>query len=496
MRIKSKLILENILITIFICSIISFFIIRHTIEIKNSIDKITMSNLQELEAVMEISYNIQRIKSNIRELIIESVDGGNIEEVQHAISAIKNNSLAIQNHMILWEKAIKIGSQLEPESIEEKFEIKKFNNFKPKLSNFIELSKKIIRILDEKGNKACSEFFENKLEPQSRLVQNEAGGLKELIKSEITAATIKTNALITDTFIYSCIAIIAAFFSAVVIGFFMMKSFSSNIIKLRNAVVEIGDGKLDTRINIKSNDEIEDLAVSFNNMANDLKIAMKKEKELAALAVELKKDNEKSEEFKTIYEILKVSNKKTEDAHKHAIYMLAIASDNKDHGTGEHINRIKEMTIKLALKLGIAPKLVEKMGTDSILHDLGKIAIPDNILLKTGKLTDEESEIMKLHTVKGANIIGDDKWFIQARQIALYHHEKWDGSGYPEGLKGKAIPLAARIVAIVDVFDALTSRRPYKESWTCEKAIEKIKINSGTHFDPKIVEAFLSLYSK
>jgi len=202
-----------------------------------------------------------------------------------------------------------------------------------------------------------------------------------------------------------------------------------------------------------------------------------------------------TDRLKAENKLLKTSNE-LEQTHIHTIYMLALASEYKDPETGNHIQRIQKLTIELALELSFEQKMAKKMGNDSVLHDLGKLGISDYILLKPDKLTDNEFEIMKQHTVIGAKIIGDDKWFTQARQIALHHHEKWDGSGYPEGLKGEDIPIAARIVAIVDEFDALVAKRSYKESWSIEKAIEEIERESGTHFDPQIVKAFLSLYKK
>ena len=199
---------------------------------------------------------------------------------------------------------------------------------------------------------------------------------------------------------------------------------------------------------------------------------------------------------KKMESLLKKTNVELENAHKHAMYMLALASEYKDPETGGHIKRIVRMTTKLALELGIESELAEQMGDNSLLHDLGKLGISDYILLKPGKLTDNEFETMKQHTLIGANIIGDDEWFYMARQIALLHHERWDGTGYPEGLKGDAIPLAARIVAVADEFDALISKRPYKEPWSLERSIEEIKLEAGKHFDPKVVEAFLSLCRK
>ena len=132
------------------------------------------------------------------------------------------------------------------------------------------------------------------------------------------------------------------------------------------------------------------------------------------------------------------------------------------------------------------------------MHDIGKIGIPDHILQKPGKLTPEEWEIMKSHTTIGDDIIGDDNSNLLqvARIIALNHHEKWDGSGYPKGIAGEAIPIEARIVSIADVFDALTSIRPYKTAWTIEEAVDYIKQQSGSHFDPTLVAAFLVALEK
>ena len=193
---------------------------------------------------------------------------------------------------------------------------------------------------------------------------------------------------------------------------------------------------------------------------------------------------------------LKNSKIKIENAHNHAMYMLAVASEYKDPETGNHIKRIVQITTELALEMGIEPDTAKQMGTDSLLHDLGKLGISDYILLKPGKLTSNEFETIKQHTSIGAKIIGDDEWFKQVRQIAFSHHEKWNGSGYPEGLKGKAIPIASRIVAVADVFDALITRRPYKNIWPLKKAIDEIKREAGAHFDPEVVKAFLSLHRK
>ena len=147
----------------------------------------------------------------------------------------------------------------------------------------------------------------------------------------------------------------------------------------------------------------------------------------------------------------------------------------------------------IANKRGLTPTEVQHILYASPMHDIGKIGVPDNILVKPGKLTDEEFETMKTHTTIGAKILAHSKSEILkvAEQIALYHHEKWNGTGYPHGLSGDTIPLTARIVALADAFDALTSKRPYKDPYPFDVACDIIKKERGQHFDPAIVDVFL-----
>lgn len=181
------------------------------------------------------------------------------------------------------------------------------------------------------------------------------------------------------------------------------------------------------------------------------------------------------------------------DANVEIVYRLAKAAEYRDDQTGEHINRVANLTYKLALHLGIDEREAEVIRLAAPLHDVGKIAISDSILLKPGKLTREEREIMQHHTEIGASILTNGKSHLLkiAEIIALTHHERWDGAGYPKGLSGKDIPLVGRILAVADVFDALIHERPYKEAWSEEEAIAEIQRNSGHQFDPQVVEAML-----
>ena len=174
------------------------------------------------------------------------------------------------------------------------------------------------------------------------------------------------------------------------------------------------------------------------------------------------------------------------------IYRLGRAAEFRDNETGNHILRMSHFSRLIAREAGLGEASVELIFNASPMHDVGKIGIPDRILLKPGKLDADEWAMMQKHSEIGAEIIGehDDELLQMARLIALHHHEKWDGSGYPAGLAGEDIPLPARIVALADVFDALTSARPYKTAWPVDRALAFIEEQAGTHFDPGLLPAF------
>lgn len=180
------------------------------------------------------------------------------------------------------------------------------------------------------------------------------------------------------------------------------------------------------------------------------------------------------------------------------ILRLLRAAESRDYNTGGHITRIGEYAYILSRAIGMTETKSKKMSEACKMHDIGKIGIPDGILLKPAKLNDEEWEIMKTHTLKGADILKDSPSddLKLAEEIALTHHEKWDGTGYPNGLKGENIPLSGRIMALIDVFDALLNDRPYKKAWDFEQTVFYIQTESGRHFDPKIVSAFMESLPK
>ena len=186
-------------------------------------------------------------------------------------------------------------------------------------------------------------------------------------------------------------------------------------------------------------------------------------------------------------------------SYQSVIRSLSRAAQYRDDETGQHIIRIGESAAMIATALGQAPEWVERIRLAAPMHDAGKIGIPDQILLKPGRLTDPEREIMQRHTRIGHAILrdGEESPLLEmAAEIAMYHHERWDGTGYPKGLKGEEIPLAARIVALCDVYDALRSPRPYKQAWPLEKAQAYVVEQAGLHFDPCLVEVAKGIFQQ
>ncbi|MCJ7733429.1 MAG: HD-GYP domain-containing protein, partial [Anaerolineales bacterium] len=174
----------------------------------------------------------------------------------------------------------------------------------------------------------------------------------------------------------------------------------------------------------------------------------------------------------------------------------AHALELKDMETEGHSRRVVKMTMDMARKMGIGGEKLGHIRRGALMHDIGKMGIPDAILQKPGKLTEEEWQVMKQHPVYTLDWLYPIEYLRPALEIPYSHHEKWDGTGYPRGIKGELIPLAARIFAIVDVWDALTADRPYRKAWSNKKALDHIQKESGKHFDPQVVEVFLKQISK
>jgi putative nucleotidyltransferase with HDIG domain len=195
-----------------------------------------------------------------------------------------------------------------------------------------------------------------------------------------------------------------------------------------------------------------------------------------------------------LFEDLQRANLELIVAYDATIEGWARAMDLRDKETENHTRRVTEMTLSLAKALGVKDNEILHIRRGALLHDIGKIGVPDNILLKEGKLTEEEWVLMRRHPQFAYQMLQPIKYLWQSLDIPYSHHEKWDGTGYPRGLKGEQIPLAARIFAIVDVWDAVTIDRPYRKGWTKQKALKYIREQSGKHFEPRVVDAFLEIF--
>lgn len=198
-------------------------------------------------------------------------------------------------------------------------------------------------------------------------------------------------------------------------------------------------------------------------------------------------------ELRVAYEELEQANDELTVAYNETIKGWALALELRDHETEGHTQRVTKLTLRLARKLGVPEDEIEHIRRGALLHDIGKLAIPDRVLLKPGGFNLTERKFMELHTEIARDMLEKIEFLHPAIDIPLYHHEKWDGSGYPKNLRGENIPFAARIFAVADVWDALTSKRPYRNPLKPEDVRKIIRENSGKHFDPKVVEAFLAL---
>jgi putative two-component system response regulator len=232
-----------------------------------------------------------------------------------------------------------------------------------------------------------------------------------------------------------------------------------------------------------------------HDFARLYKETKKHKDELAATNRQLKRY---AEDLQKNNSLLKTVNNELQEAYYDTVHRLVLAVEYKDRFTGQHIVRMSKYSALIAEKMGLPERDVLTILYAAPMHDVGKIGIPDSIISSPHKLTSEEFSVMKRHTIIGAEILANSKSHILtvAGQIALTHHERWNGTGYPCGLAGDAIPLPGRIVALADTFDVLTSKRSYKDPFPIDHATEVIKKENGKHFDPQVVDAFLANLDK
>ena len=264
--------------------------------------------------------------------------------------------------------------------------------------------------------------------------------------------------LTQNTWLQILLIVSTALLLVIVIGFFVSNHISQPILKLEQAASKVADGDLSVQVKPTARDEVALLTQRFNAMVSSL--------------------HRSKMDLVTAYDT-------TLEGWVKVLELRNIEIEG-------HSQRVTDLTLRLARAMGIDGEDLDHFRRGALLHDIGKMAILDHVLLKPGPLTDEEWETMHQHPIYAVEMLHDIPFLHPALDIPRCHHEKWDGSGYPYGLKGEAIPLAARIFAVVDVWDALCSDRPYRPAIPVEEACKIIQQESGTHFDPRIVEAFLS----
>jgi len=258
------------------------------------------------------------------------------------------------------------------------------------------------------------------------------------------------------------IVFVFAIIIAMLLGLFLANLITRPILKLEQAASEVAKGNLDIRVATNGGDEIADLAQSFNKMVSSLS---RSEKDLIS-------------------------------AYDKTIEGWSKALELRDEETQGHTQRVTELTLELARAMGIEEGNLTNIRRGALLHDIGKIGIPDSILLKPGPLNQAERKMIEKHPVFAREMLKRIEFLYPAMEIPSFHHERWDGKGYPTGLVGQEIPIAARIFAVIDVWDAITSDRPYRKAMPYKKAFAIIINDSGTHFDPEVVTAFSKLMEK
>jgi HD-GYP domain-containing protein (c-di-GMP phosphodiesterase class II) len=254
----------------------------------------------------------------------------------------------------------------------------------------------------------------------------------------------------------------AAFVLVVLVGLNLSSSITRPISDLVKASQAVAEGDLNVKVKANTNDEIKFLASAFNQMVDSL--------------------------YRSKMDLV--------NAYDSTLQGWSMALELRDKETKGHTLRVADLTVEFAHKLGLPTNTLPDLRRGAVLHDIGKMGIPDDILLKPGPLTDEEWELMYRHPQYAYDMIGDIENLKPALAIPYYHHEHWDGSGYPHGLKGEDIPIEARIFTIVDVWDALTSNRPYRAAWTNQQTIQYIQEQSGKLFDPMMVSVFFELLAE
>jgi len=331
-------------------------------------------------------------------------------------------------------------------------------------------------MFEDKDNQHLEYYYPLKNEPECQMCHGTENSIQGVLHLKISIADVYKQ-LRQSVIMLSTILMLACFIIAVCLITFLRSLIVKPLTDIGDIVNQVGQGNLDVRVDISRGDELGAISEQINAMVRDLK--------------------EQNRQIQTTQDV--------------TIQALASLAETRDNETGGHIRRTQNYVRHLAIHLKSHPKFsavltpenIELLYKSAPLHDVGKVGVKDSILLKPGKLTEEEFEEMKKHAIYGRDAIkmaekdlGTTSFLRFASEIAYTHHEKWDGSGYPQKLSGENIPVSGRLMALADVYDALISKRVYKPPFPHTKAVEIIKEGKGKHFDPDIVDAFLKIESE
>ncbi|HKD11638.1 MAG TPA: HD-GYP domain-containing protein, partial [Thermoanaerobaculia bacterium] len=286
-----------------------------------------------------------------------------------------------------------------------------------------------------------------------------------LVERDRDLAFASVDQMVRDTLIWSAISLIGA----LVLALIFARRLSDPISRLADSTRAISEGAYGAMVEVGGTSEIAALSESFNRMSASIRIA---------------------------FDDVQKAARENRELFLSSIRALAEAIDAKDPYTRGHSERVATYSAAIAQELGLPADEVERTRLSALLHDVGKIGVDDRIIRKPTALTEEEFEQMKTHPIKGAAIMSAIPQLADVIPGMKYHHEKWSGGGYPEGLKGEAIPLQARIVTVADTFDAMTTTRPYQKAMEMEFVVNRIRQFAGIRFEPSIVDAFMRAYQK
>jgi len=611
-RIGQKIILGFIVIAL-LFGLAGSVHVAQLMQTKTQIDRVVYGNLGELEAAEEVFNLVQDTHFTILQLLEDSGDRaheGEVDRISQTRDSIKNNLDEAKAAISSLEKLV-LEQIVLGDTEGEDDELREIQLLKGQVNLFSDLTDNLAALLEASEHKTAQAFSKKNILPITLTVQALVSDLEMDAQEEIEAALVDTGVDIQKNIRASIIMIVLAFIAAIVLGWYVSSSISANVIKVHKATTQLGKGKLSTRIDVNSNDEIAQIATDINQMAEGLREVIVSRDDLAKEVSERRKAEKISEESEEKYHNLLEMSRVGIIVHRHGkilfansyaaqkigsagvdelidrdivefihpedlpavmqrvenmmvngvgysneeeryiskdgqiidvevsakpinyegkpailvvvqditdrkqaeesllqsrenlrdsligtVVAISKAVEARDPYTAGHQQRVSRLARTIAQTMGLDRDQVEGVRMGATIHDIGKIQLPAEILTKPSVLSEIEFKIVKAHAQAGYEILKDVKFPWPVADIAHQHHERMDGTGYPQGLKGDEICLEARIVAVADVVEAIASHRPYRASLGLDAALEEITAHRGEWYDPEVVDACLKLFKE